>query len=264
MRKPLSRIQGFTLLELLVVVTLMAIVATVALVANDGVQDEAAVDATKYEMAELRKALLQFRRDTGAFPKTGINTCRDPAEPANQNKSNPDMVFPAQLTTEPAQVSWCEAQESLWHLMKCPFDPNSDTCTWNPDTKRGWHGPYISGQWGYVDIDDASSVDERLIPAIADQFTSDLYEWHACADSHGAIPPDDPTCEGYRSKGQPYLLLVHDDPSTATFDESEFPRIVSAGPDGRYGGANETEDTICLPKQSNETGKDDLVLCLLK
>ena len=61
-------IQGFTLIELLVVVSLLAVLATVALIANEGVNEQAEIDATKYEMAELRKALLQFKRDVGAFP----------------------------------------------------------------------------------------------------------------------------------------------------------------------------------------------------
>ena len=59
---------GFTLLELLAVVTLLAILATGALVAYDGTDEQARIDVTKMEMAELRNALLQFRRDTGAFP----------------------------------------------------------------------------------------------------------------------------------------------------------------------------------------------------
>lgn len=70
MRIKSQRINGFTLLELLVVVTLLAVLASVALLANDGVNDQAELDATRFEMAELRKALLQFRRDVGHFPAT--------------------------------------------------------------------------------------------------------------------------------------------------------------------------------------------------
>lgn len=261
MRTTLYRIQGFTLIELLAVIALMAVVAVVAVMSYEDVDDQAQADVTKYEMAELRKALLQFRRDTGVFPRTGSYSCRDPGDLANPNKSNPDMVFPSQLTSESLQVSWCERPENLWHLIKCPFDPDSAACKWDPDTKRGWHGPYISGQWGYVDVNDASTADERLIPALADKFPSSLYEWHACSDAHGATPPDDPACDGYRNKGQPYLLIVDEDPLSL---DSMYPRIVSSGRNGVYGGGNSTDDKMCLPNQSDQSGKDDLVLCLSK
>lgn len=105
-------IQGFTLLELLVVVSLMAVLATAALIANEGVNDRAEEDATRYEMAELRKALLQFRRDVGHFPAT------------------------------------------LNFLVNCQVADDAACITWNPDTHRGWNGPYVSAgsdkdAWGH-------------------------------------------------------------------------------------------------------------------
>jgi prepilin-type N-terminal cleavage/methylation domain-containing protein len=99
-------IQGFTLLELLVVVTLLAILSSVALMSNDGTREQVEVDATKYEMAELRKALLQFKRDVGAFPN--------------------DLL---QLGSYSASA----------------VTANGDIYTeWDKDTHRGWNGPYLS------------------------------------------------------------------------------------------------------------------------
>lgn len=100
-------IHGFTLLELLLVVTLMAVLAAVALATYDGVADQAKYDATKAEMTEIRKALLQFRHDVGDFP--------------------------AVL----GQLSVCAPTD--------PTTNGTAVCgTWNKDTHRGWNGPYLS------------------------------------------------------------------------------------------------------------------------
>jgi len=106
MRINFSRIQGFTLLELLVVVTLLAVLASVAILANDGVNEQATLDATKYEMTEIRKALLQFKRDVGALPN--------------------DLL---QLGSY--SVSAVTATGEIYS-------------EWDQDTHRGWHGPYLS------------------------------------------------------------------------------------------------------------------------
>lgn len=98
-------IQGFTLIELLVVVSLLAVLATMALISNEGVNEQAEIDATKYEMAELRKALLQFKRDVGAFPN--------------------DLL---QLGSYSASA----------------VAANGETYPeWDKDTHRGWNGPYL-------------------------------------------------------------------------------------------------------------------------
>ncbi len=107
MRIHSQRIQGFTLLELLVVVSLMAALAAVALMAYDGVGDQAGYDATRVEMAELRKALLQFRRDVGDFPAALV------------------------------QLGACNATDTT-------ANGTTVLCAWDKDAHRGWHGPYLS------------------------------------------------------------------------------------------------------------------------
>jgi len=137
MRIQSPRIQGFSLLELLVVVTLLAVLASVALLANDGVNDQAELDATRYEMAELRKALLQFRRNVGHFPDAAGLIAAD---------NRLALLINCQATV--AGVS---------------YDAGCDA--WNPDTHRGWHGPYVSSgfdkdAWGmaYQLLDPASDT----------------------------------------------------------------------------------------------------------
>lgn len=69
---------GFTLIELLAVLVLLALVATVAV----GVSEvDAGTDLSRFEMSEIRKSLLQYKRDIGSFPDGGnlelLSRCDD-------------------------------------------------------------------------------------------------------------------------------------------------------------------------------------------
>jgi prepilin-type N-terminal cleavage/methylation domain-containing protein len=139
---------GFTLLELLLVIALLSVTAGIMVQGYEGVQDQGRYDATRFEMAELRKALLQFRRDSGSndFPGQGIYECTDAA---NDNPAgvNPDMVFPEEAgITDAKKIAWCQSPANFWMLFAQPgsgFD-------WNFDTHRGWHGPYLQRKSGLV------------------------------------------------------------------------------------------------------------------
>lgn len=123
---------GFTLIELLVVIFLLGIIAGAIVVSYDGVGTQAQYDATKYEMTEIRKALIQFRRDSGShsFPNQNIYSCA----------AIPPDNFPDEAgTTLAEQRAWCESPANFWMLFKDPLDNNS----WDPDTHRGWNGPYL-------------------------------------------------------------------------------------------------------------------------
>ncbi|MDZ4097351.1 MAG: prepilin-type N-terminal cleavage/methylation domain-containing protein [Methylophilaceae bacterium] len=118
---------GFTLVELLVVVTLLGILAIGIVVSLDGVEDDAKERLTKAEMSELRKALLQFRRDVGHFPDA-------------EGFYDPPVSDP---------IADAEAREQkLRLLLKCQPDDTLDNfdegCVgYVIDSGRGWNGPYV-------------------------------------------------------------------------------------------------------------------------
>lgn len=153
---------GFTLVELITVIALLAIIASAALMNYDGVQDQARSDVTQFEMTEIRKALLQFRQDSGSrdFPNEGVYSCEDP--------NNAGSLNPALLNIPTAaNLAWCQSEANFWMLFVNPF--NDD---WNPDTRRGWNGPYL-------------------------QTKNQAVSFSGINDLHGILSPD----------GEPYLLV---------------------------------------------------------
>ena len=59
---------GFTLIELLLIIVLLGVLAVAAINAFEGNEDQGRLNITRLEMAELQKALLQFRRDNRELP----------------------------------------------------------------------------------------------------------------------------------------------------------------------------------------------------
>lgn len=110
--------RGFTLIELLMVISLLGMLAIGIVVSLDGVDDDARIKLTKTEMSELRKALLQFKRDVGHFPDGFLpNAAPLPAE------EKLDLLI------------FCQPTEGIEN-----YDPG---CTpFNIDSARGWNGPY--------------------------------------------------------------------------------------------------------------------------
>ncbi|MDO9051124.1 MAG: prepilin-type N-terminal cleavage/methylation domain-containing protein [Methylotenera sp.] len=254
-------VRGFTLLEMLVVITLMSIVAAVGLFSYEGVQDEASVDTTKIEMLELKKALLQFRADNGAFPCTVYNEFARPYELVVA-----DMValtFPAGLDDSAGDLlnrrAWCE-DNALQMLRKFPFnerdnDPVTGTYIgdvatthplWSPELKRGWRGPYLTSNDA---LTDAWGNAYRLYDLELDFHPARKYCDMDSANTTFA------ECRGASEAGfDPAVHLV----------SANVARVVSAGPDGLFGETN--ADNYCQANLNSADAKarDDIVLCLLQ
>ena len=238
----ISRCRGFTLLELMMVVGIMAIVAGVLMVSHqENARDDSQIEVARYEMQQIRHALLRYRRDVGGFESSSM--------------------------TSPADFSFLF--EAAGHD------------SWDPDYQLGWRGPYLSGgDSGLVDIGDAltsagvgaahtiaisavvlqkgipdpfvlPSVENgqswRATPCIEDLNNNDdcLLDWRLVGQVAADLPHD--------RFGRPYLLfdLTNNDDSQA--------RIMSMGPNGYYESgdiANGSDCAAFIPSG------DDLVLCL--
>ncbi len=70
MKKFLAGQRGMTLIEIMVVITILGLIATVVTVNVLDRLDEAKVDTAKTQMKGFEEALDQFRRDNGFYPST--------------------------------------------------------------------------------------------------------------------------------------------------------------------------------------------------
>lgn len=238
----MKKYTGFTLLELMLVVGIMAIVGSVIVSSFGGsgkgsIRDNATVTAARYEMEQLRQALLRYQRDNHTFPDS---------------------------RRTPADVSFL-------------FEKRAAS-SWQRDYQTGWRGPYLSGgENGNVDIGDDLQEDGSgspvvinthaltLIRAIPDPFAATPvtsndagYSQHcneiaantACLLDWRYLGQDS-TDSPISHYGRPYLLFNLNDPHA---------RIVSMGRNGKKD-SDATGDS-CKPKFSTNDNNDDLVLCL--
>ncbi|AFI84370.1 prepilin-type cleavage/methylation domain-containing protein [Methylophaga nitratireducenticrescens] len=250
---PKNKMAGVTLLELLAVITLLAILATGALVAFDGVDDEARYSLTQFEIEEIRKALLQFRHDSGSkyFPKQGIYDCDDDPD-GDSNTPNPELNFPNHISSysQSEKVDWCKHPANFWMLFENPLTNND----WDPDTKRGWNGPYIRRKDRFLDIElripDKLSVSSIVnVWGIADTFETRQYRPDKPGKDRGIYWFDDTVSAiPFELYGNPYLAFELNDPDSA--------RVMSTGPNG----INESTGSI----DPCDSRGDDIVLCLLR
>lgn len=227
-----ASLRGFTLIELLVVIGLLALLSVGALVAYDGVDEHANEQIARAEMANISKALKQYKRDVGAYP-------------ARQHPA--DFTF---LLTD-----------KIWDGASYDVLPEEDK--WDIDSARGWRGPYLENTGdGYVEVGaglgfdgsgspTAGAVVAEPMRSVADPFTrlpdGVYFVWRPCA----TCAPFDGV-NGPEERGRPYYLFDLDQPKKA--------RLVSAGPNGLLE-AGVLTTANCADIYATATG-DDIILCL--
>lgn len=262
---------GFTLIELLLVITLLAVLAVAAISAFDGNEEQARYNITRLEMAELQKALLQFRRDNREFPcmtfRVGDyapNTVIDPDSSMDKYytayQAHTDFPATPETANATAWADWCQkafrntagrdiASNALNMLNAFPYAvADFDFLIWNRDIQKGWNGPYISLEgltdgWGnpYLLLDPELAYSQQfgcLNDTGSYAVSSDLYDCRSLVD---VVNPEN------------YNLPAN------------IVRIVSTGPNGdpdslRGDYLDLVNDDLCAPAE----GSDDLVLCLLR
>jgi prepilin-type N-terminal cleavage/methylation domain-containing protein len=234
----LSKQSGFTMLELVIVVAIMAIVAGSAIMSFGNTESDAEYQTTNYTLRQLASAVDRYLSDGNTLPELG-----------DEIESPADINF---LITKP-----------------------SISDDWKPDYRLGWRGPYIKGyKLFYVDVGTDLEADGSSSPtsgslttvptlALPDAFShqpvSPYYLWYK--DAAGNIDIDSKI-------GRPFLILSED------INDLSLYRIVSLGENGTYEHAcdysesNTSHDNYCSRKTLCTSGatlfnpkRDDLVLC---
>lgn len=62
--------QGFTIVELLIVIVVIGILAAITIVAYNGIQDRAHASSTDSDLSNLKRSLQMYYAENGVFPDT--------------------------------------------------------------------------------------------------------------------------------------------------------------------------------------------------
>lgn len=229
--------RGLTLLELLAVVAILAIISGGVVILFGNTEDDAAEQIAMSEMREIKEALLRFKQDTGFLPKQG------PFDLATQpGGAVPLGNLPAYVPVG-GELAWFDSPANFWELYENPLAGTGHPLEpWNPNTRRGWRGPYLSrfGE-GLVDLGDNLNPDGSGSPTAG----SVLSRVRAVADPFVDQPANgvylvwrtNPGDSPHPRWGRPYLLFDLDDVINPA-------RLVSMGQNRQYDGG--TADDIVL------------------
>ncbi|MBL4774236.1 MAG: prepilin-type N-terminal cleavage/methylation domain-containing protein [Alcanivoracaceae bacterium] len=272
-QKPIIRLSsGFTLLELIVVVAILVAIAGIGTFAMRNIVSDSAIDVTRAEMQQISKAITQFKQDTGYYIGQGPFALLDSNDDGNAD-ANCNACTLASCSSigalDPASVTsqiWLENPVNFKQLFSepvyCSNHPIKSvmaSATFKANN-RGWNGPYMVSSEGVVSlqtIPDSVLATGNLtpgnaivnIPSLSDPFEradSSVFKFSWLASSAGSLA---------NSAGSPYMLFIQ------KIDNSDVPRLVSAGRDGEYagvnGGALPSLEQWCSPIPTS----DDIVLC---
>lgn len=290
---------GFTLIELLVVCSILAALSYTAWGSYTGIQEGAEDDIAHAEMRRLADGLKRFKADTGFYPGQGPFVLAAPGTAETSVSLTRKDCTPLGGVLRSWAAPNVDADKDAWFLSPanlamlfqapalCGNHPLAYLNRWNPDTRRGWHGPYLdfaSRKW----LDHGADLNGSSVVLTAPDGTGNPLAGSKILDipafgagpRYRAIGPTWGNCSnqasatgncmlGWREVGREmigYDTDKHELPAHARpfvvfgLANNDYPRIVYFGRDGKYGGRNLSDP--CRPNTSASDGKDDVVLCL--
>jgi len=113
---------GFTIVELLIVIVVIAILAAISVVAYSGIQQRGRMSARASDIASIQKALEIYRVDNGTYPATTATTSTNlPAGFAGSYGSVTSYAYSVSNNS-----TWLKALTDLKTISKAPTDPVND------------------------------------------------------------------------------------------------------------------------------------------
>lgn len=129
MRAHIIRTQqsGFTLLELLVVLSILVAVASIGIAVYPSVDDTQRENLARVEISELAQGIKTFHQDTGFWPGAV------------------DLDEDGDFDEHNAPFDWTILINDTYY-------------NWNVESKTGWRGPYLSRPLDNVELRDGASI----------------------------------------------------------------------------------------------------------
>ena len=257
---------GFTLVELIVVVAILAIVGTLAVTKVVRTADNAKIIAAEHDLKTIGEALLAedggYIADMRGIPKFSLSLLR---------------IGNLLISTNLYGEVYADASQ--------PYGRHHDDALfshWDEEAHRGWRGPYLKASGGtFPKADDVRFAGDAtfkargFFPELSGLYLPDDFRNHYLGCSVYGFPGEPAMIDPW---GNPYVLQV---PTKQAFANSftnipdevrfRYARIVSAGPDGVLSTpcfkANVTNDvkattwnerTRRLARQAGRINGDDL------
>lgn len=139
-----KNILGFTLVELLVVISIIGILTMIGMVSYSGVQKKARDTQRKSDLDSLSKALIMYYNDHGSFPLSTDFFSSALLTGGSENKK--DIVYISQLPIDPKNV------EPYKYVYKVSSDNKSFNLFANLENKQDSQciGGYVVSGVGYT------------------------------------------------------------------------------------------------------------------
>ena len=158
----MARNEGFTLIEVTVLVAAIGILVGLFASSAGGLLTEARVLRTRDEVEEIGTAIASFYADNGFFPRTeDVINGRPGTEIVGV------LISDAPLAGSTEAGSWWV--ESRLDLMAAHLSTNVRGYTSrSPVSRRGWHGPYLAESiredaWGHAYLVNVFYLDPRPV-----------------------------------------------------------------------------------------------------
>lgn len=285
----LTQQKGFSLIELLVTISILAAVAGIGTSIYLPSINTASTKVAKAEIVEIIKAIKQFKKDTGYYPKQGPFALSGSGIGLVDINSIPIMDT-GDPTASNVKTYWFNSPANFWQLYVAPIKeknvtpiPDVEVMPWSADTGRGWKGPYLQNRRELVDMGNSLSIQDvnnplqsptpeygitvgallnsgslKNIYGIADPFINDAVVVVNEVDTDRLLLD----WHMLHTLSTDYLPKEHDQtrygrPFLLMYKNGQ-PRLISMGPDGEYGGVNGGDECV---KGNKDTDVDDMVIC---
>ena len=141
-RKIMGRRAGFTLIELILVVAVVAILAAILVPTVFSILDDSAITKGKADVKAIAGAIAKFRDDTGEYPTRDADVA---SGEVNLLYSGTVAPLIAEFSPSPGAAFDCTTATNC-ETFAFPFITNSGTNAYSTvaTAKKRWKGPYLS------------------------------------------------------------------------------------------------------------------------